>query len=77
MESLYHFQIKETSTSVTKLNWSKGAVDNQLQAEFRAGGSCCDQIFALRQIIDKVTALNEPLLVNLSTSGKHLTASTE
>jgi len=49
------------------LNRIKGAVDVQLrqqQAGFRAGRSCCDQIFALRQIIDKVTALNEPLLVN-------------
>ena len=44
-----------------------GAVDVQLrqqQAGFRTGRSCCDQIFALRQVIDKVTALNAPLLVN-------------
>jgi len=49
------------------LNWIKGAVDDQLrqqQAVFRAGRSCCDQIFALRQITDKVTALSQPLLVN-------------
>jgi hypothetical protein len=49
------------------LNRIQGAVDDQLrqqQAGFRAGRSCCDQIFALRQIIDKVTALKEPLLIN-------------
>ena len=49
------------------MNRIKGAVDVQLrqqQAGFRTGRSCCDQIFTLRQIIDKVTALNAPLLVN-------------
>jgi Reverse transcriptase (RNA-dependent DNA polymerase) len=45
----------------------KGAVDvqpRQQQAGFRTGRSCCDQIFALRQVIGKVTALNALLLVN-------------
>ena len=49
------------------LNRIKNAVDVQLrqqQAGFRAGRSCCDQIFTLRQIIDRVTAMNMPLLVN-------------
>jgi hypothetical protein len=45
----------------------KGAVDGllrQQQAGFRQGRSCCDQIFALRQIIEKASALDSKLLVN-------------
>ena len=43
------------------------AVDTNLrqeQAVFRPGRSCNDQIFALRQIIEKVTAWQKPVMVN-------------
>ena len=43
------------------------AVDTNLrqeQAVFRPGRSCNDQIFALRQIIEKVTAWQKPVIVN-------------
>jgi hypothetical protein len=42
------------------------AVDDTLrqQAEFRKGRSCCEQIFVLRQIIEKTTSLNSSLLLN-------------
>jgi len=43
------------------------AVDTNLrqeQAVFRPGRSCNDQIFALRQIIVKVTAWQKPVMVN-------------
>jgi Reverse transcriptase (RNA-dependent DNA polymerase) len=46
---------------------NRGAVDDwlrQQKAGFRARRSCCDLNFTLRQIIDEVTALNAPLLVN-------------
>jgi exonuclease III len=45
----------------------KVSVDKTLrqhQAGFRAGRSCCDQIFALRQILEKTTEMNCKLLVN-------------
>jgi len=43
------------------------AVDSQLrqeQAGFRRGRSCNDQIFTLRQIIEKVTAWQRPVMMN-------------
>jgi hypothetical protein len=45
----------------------KAAIDvtlRQQQAGFRKGRSCCEQMFILRQSIEKVTALNTKLLVN-------------
>ena len=36
----------------------------QEQAGFRPGRSCNDQIFALRQIIEKVAAWQKPVIVN-------------
>ena len=45
----------------------KAAIDSMLrqqQAGFRKGRSCCEQIFTLRQIVEKVTSLNTKLLVN-------------
>jgi len=36
----------------------------QQQAGFRTGRSCCDQIFALRQILEKINGNNSNLLVN-------------
>ena len=36
----------------------------QEQAGFRPGRSCNDQILALRQIIEKVTALQKPVMIN-------------
>src|SRR5215469_6566354 len=49
------------------LNRMQNAVDAVLreeQAGFRRGRSCCDQIFTLRQIIEKATSLHRPLLIN-------------
>jgi len=49
------------------LNRIKDAVDvvlRQKQAGFRKGRSCCEQIFALRQTIEKATALDSSLLIN-------------
>ena len=49
------------------LNRMKAAVDQTLrpnQAGFRPGRSCCDQIFSLRQIIDKCLAWQKPVLLN-------------
>ena len=48
------------------LNRIKDAVDEvlrQQQAGFRKGRSCCEQIFALRQIIEKAIALDSNLLI--------------
>lgn len=45
----------------------KEAVDNTLrqeQAGFRSGRSCNEQIFVLRQIIEKVTAWQKPIIIN-------------
>ena len=45
----------------------KTAIDNTLrqqQAGFRKGRSCCEQIFILRQIVEKATALDTNLLIN-------------
>jgi len=45
----------------------KETIDNSLrqqQSGFRKGRSRCEQIFILRQIIEKVTALNTKLLLN-------------
>jgi len=45
----------------------KTAIDcslRQQQAGFRKGRSCCEQIFALRYIIEKATALDTSLLIN-------------
>jgi len=36
----------------------------QQQAGFSTGRSCCDQIFALRQILEKINGNNSNLLVN-------------
>ena len=47
-------------------NRMKDAVDEVLrphQAGFGKGRSCCEQIFALRQIIEKATALDSSLLI--------------
>ena len=49
------------------LNRMKDAVDKLLQnqqAGFRPGRSCMDQIFSLRQIIEKVTEGHLPIIVN-------------
>jgi len=45
----------------------KVAVDNVLRQEqtgFRPGRSCNDQIYVLRQIIEKVKAWNKPVIIN-------------
>jgi hypothetical protein len=45
----------------------KVSVDKKLrqhQAGFRTGRSCCDQIFALRQILERITEMNCKLHVN-------------
>ena len=45
----------------------KVSVDKTLrhqQADFRTGRSCSDQIFALRQILEKITAMKCKLFVN-------------
>ena len=45
----------------------KNAIDSQLrqeQAGFRQWRSCNDQIFILRQIIEKVTAWKRPVILN-------------
>jgi len=47
----------------------KNAIDNQLrqeQAGFRQGRSCNNQIFILRQIIEKVTAWKRPVIMNFT-----------
>jgi len=36
----------------------------QEQADFRQGRSCNDQIFTLRQILEKVTAWKKPVMMN-------------
>ena len=45
----------------------RSAVDKTLrpnQAGFRRGRSCCEQIFSLRQIVDKCLTWQRPLLIN-------------
>ena len=45
----------------------KVAVDNTLrqeQAGFRPGRSCNEQIYVLRQILEKVTAWQKPVMIN-------------
>ena len=49
------------------LNRFKGAIDKKLrenQAGFRPGRSCTDQIFALRQIIEKCLEFHTPIKIN-------------
>jgi len=49
------------------LNRIKEAVDRLLrqeQAGFRKSRSCCEQVFALRQIIEKVQALEKSVYLN-------------
>ena len=48
--------------STVLLNRIRSAIDKMLrpnQAGFRPGRSCCEQIFSLRQIVDKVSCLAE------------------
>jgi hypothetical protein len=49
------------------LNRMRTAIDEILrpnQAGFRPGRSCCEQIFTLRQIVDKCLAWQKPVLMN-------------
>jgi hypothetical protein len=49
------------------LNRMRTAIDKMLrpnQAGFRPGRSCCEQIFSLRQIVDKCLAWQRPVLMN-------------
>src|SRR5258706_81762 len=49
---------------LNRITTSVDCMLRQQQAGFRKGRSCCDQIFALRQIIEKITAGDSKLLVN-------------
>ena len=53
--------------STVLLNRIRSAIDKMLrpnQAGFRPGRSCCEQIFSLRQIVDKCLAWQRPVLMN-------------
>ena len=53
-----------SSIILERLKYAVDGTLRQHQAGFRHGRSCCDQIFALRQIIEKVAATDSKLLVN-------------
>jgi len=53
------------SVVLSRLRRSVETYLRQEQAGFRPGKSCNDQIFALRQIIEKVTAWQIPVMINL------------
>ena len=62
------------------LNRMRSAIDERLrqeQAGFRPGRSCCEQIFTLRQIIEKSLMYEKPVLINFIDFKRPLIACTE